>query len=249
MMSFSPGGLISMFWNNEQKRSAQLRLETLENRWCPSVTSGITEGTLTVTGDARANGVRIVANGDQVTVTTGGRSQTFTGIDTVTADLRGGSDRLNMSFSGNASQTLNVNVMAGTGNDRVFIDLNQLNASASVNLNVDLGAGHDSFRLMNDGLSANASLALSLNARSGNDRVALALGTISDGGSATVNVEMGTGNDVLSGRFGEVNENANLSVTANGAAGRDNAYIYADTSLFDNVTLNGFEHVFWRIVR
>ena len=100
------------------------RLEILEDRWCPAVTTRVVEGhILQVFGDRGANVIEINQHGSQVSVTgDGARTQTFSGIDTI-----------------------RVNTWAGDDLVRFFFEPNDSRPRAEYSFAADLGAGNDSF--------------------------------------------------------------------------------------------------------
>src|SRR5262245_16474973 len=78
-----------------------LRLEELENRWCPSCTVTVTGNTLRITGDAGNNTVAIVDNGAAGMVVTcdGDAHPAATGIQRVLVDTKEGDDTVSYSRS------------------------------------------------------------------------------------------------------------------------------------------------------
>src|SRR5262245_31585677 len=100
-------------WN----RMARPRLEALEGRWCPSTVS-FNNGVLTIRGDANDNEVSIVADGDDFVVTVDGEEDTFTGVERIRADLRGGDDEFTLDLNAaNSPLDLRVDAQGGAGAD------------------------------------------------------------------------------------------------------------------------------------
>src|SRR5262249_7187757 len=131
-------------------RSAVLRLEELESRWCPSCTVTVTGHTLRIVGDAANNNVGIVDNGAAGIVVTcdGVTSPAATGIQRVLVDTKAGDDTVTYSRSaagGNFTGRLDFRAKLGSGNDTFTADFNgnDLVGRARVKFDIDGGAGDD----------------------------------------------------------------------------------------------------------
>src|SRR5262249_22041093 len=88
------------------------RLETLENRVTPAVTTLFDQasGALLIRGDAQASNVSIVADGDSFMVTGTNQDGDFTAVRSIEVDLGGGADTFNLDLS--AADSLGMRVSA-----------------------------------------------------------------------------------------------------------------------------------------
>jgi Ca2+-binding RTX toxin-like protein len=193
--------------------------------------------TLTITGLAGNDTLNVVFNGTALTSVAGG---TVTNVETVTADLLGGTDTLNYGTTvadvtvnlgtGTASgftAVLNIeNVTGGAGNDT-------LTGSAGANT-LNGGAGNDvlSGGLGNDILAGGAGVdtasyagetdAMFVSLAAGNARRGSAAAPVEDTLATIENVSGGTGNDTLTGDGGaNVLDGGAGNDTLNGNTGTD----------------------------
>jgi hypothetical protein len=208
-------------------------LQELEARANPSVTVDCTGGTLTVTGDANANSVRITAQGTTFRVTADGQTHTCDDVTKVVLDLKGGDDVARLDLSGARLGDLAIQATMGAGDDRLVVNLGELRRDADVTVTADLGAGDDVFRLRADEVGRDASLTATVDAGGGNDRVVFDLGEIGRGAAVDLTANLGAGDDVFRLNAGEAGRNATASVTVNGGAGEDRA-------VFDLANRNDF---------
>jgi hypothetical protein len=120
-----------------RSRSFRPQVETLENRWCPSVSVSVFSHTLVVQGDSADNAVTITDDGS------GGVSATITGANGATAtrsgtaitnvlvSTRGGSDSVAFALTGPLTSRLNLGIDLGYFQDSssttnsVTLDFNQ----------------------------------------------------------------------------------------------------------------------------
>jgi len=216
----------------------------------------LSNGVLTVTGNGANDVVRVVENGNHVTVMSGHHIQNFQGVQSLVINLGGGNDRLNLDVSGSTNQARNVSVQTGTGNDRAVINLHDLQSAGAINLNVDLGAGNDQLNLRADELADQTTLNVNLNAGAGNDRIDLDLEKIGQGSTVNATLNLGAGNDVLQARLKGENEHeneaedenqtggANINLMVDGGAGNDTAHFNVDDATGLNVQVSNVEHVF-----
>jgi len=211
------------------RHDTPVRLETLEDRNCPSVTSVVSNGVLTVTGTEGADTVSVRATGDNRFTVSDSQGE-FTNVQRVVIDLRGGDDTLNLDTA--LDMTTSVQVLAGAGNDAVNVSYGLAASSSSkpipmptsnLQLSIDLGAGNNRFQLVdNNGNSGGLNVSVQLNGGAGNDDVNLSLNRIQLGGKFTFNANLGEGSNTLAANALVVNERAaaNFSITGGSADDR-----------------------------
>lgn len=205
----------------------QARIESLEGRslMAGDVLASIKLGSLYVQGDAMANDVAIVDQGNGKVEITGRNGTKINGADSTVlsgfannlkVDLRGGDDVV--SLRGTESHVIpRFAIESGTGNDSVFLDqiysvlgkvetgsgddvIELMNAS-SVLLDLETGSGNDSIRVGADvSNSALISVAfLKLETGLGNDSVVIQNTNLT---SSNIKIEAGQGDDNLLVRKG-----------------------------------------------
>jgi hypothetical protein len=101
-----------------RSRSFRPQVETLENRWCPSVSVTVFSHTLVVQGDSADNAVAITADGSggvsaTITGTTGTATGSGTAITNVLVNTRGGSDTVAFTLTGPLTSRLNLGIDLG----------------------------------------------------------------------------------------------------------------------------------------
>src|SRR5262245_56244480 len=196
------------------------RLESLEDRWCPSATATFDGGVLMVrdtAGGSINDVISIMATGsNDFQVTAGGRTQTFTDIDVheIAVDLGSGNDKVTIDLKQATIADLALNLSTGTGNDSLTVDLPELAASADVKLNVNLGEGNDKVTASAGAVAG--PLAIDLNAGSGNDAVTIDLGDVSAGANVSATVRLGGGNDKVTASAGAVAGPLAIDLSAGG---------------------------------
>ncbi len=124
--------------------------ETLETRFCPTVSVVASGHTLLIQGDDSANRVSITDNGSgqvtaEISSPTDQTSLTADGIDTIQVNAGNGDDTVDYSLRGNLVQNLNLVVRLGAGNDRV--DTSLLPDISSGRVNIDIAKDRPRFRL------------------------------------------------------------------------------------------------------
>jgi hypothetical protein len=193
-------------------------LESLCDRVVPSVTSVVSGGgtILTISGDATANVVDIVDDGNTLTITGDGQNLNVPAtITKVVISLGSGGDTVNYTLTGN------------------------LAASSTRSIDVSLGNGNDTFTgTLQAGIAAGASLNVVVRGMNGDDDLSFT-GSASDvatGGALSVVLGGGNGkdnlNDLLAGVFlGDV------TLSASGGNGKDNvsSNVTADATSTGNV--------------
>jgi hypothetical protein len=242
-------------------RRTALQLEALNDRIVPAVTFAEVNGTLTVTGDQRANDIEITDDGTAsgVTVTVGDTEYHPTQqISQVVVDSRGGSDTVSYNLTGDYVGTMRtVQVFLGNGKDTFTADLGHAIDSASIfALRVVGGNGKDSLTVDASGNVA-GQLTVSLEGGNGMDDLSFnftgeltgTLRAVADGGNGKDTIDYhvsaadtstgtvfaqvfgGNGKDTL----GLAVEGGTLSVdaTVDGGHGKD----IFDPSITDNVTI------------
>lgn len=200
------------------------RLEAFESRWCPSCTTGLTDGTLTVTGDQTGNSVAITYDGTNFSVTCdGAAAETFAGADVSKIEVQTaqGADSVTLDLAADLSSALEVLVELGQQHDVFEATLGgNLASGGSLDLTVNGNQGKDDLSLVADDLgvagattvaddpntpdvdesseTAAAALNVVLNGGNGKDTVTLDL-TAAAGSEGAVNVEVdgGNGKDTL----------------------------------------------------
>ena len=165
---------------SQRVRSLRPTLETLEDRWCPSVTASVTGGhILTLTGDNAANDIRINDSGaGQLDVRiNGGSTVTYSGVNTLDINAGNGNDGIFYSVRGNLVKDRAINVNLGDGNSR--FDFRTV-AGASI-----LGGGADPLRLD-----------VNVHGGKGNDWISGNLGDVFNA-QVTVRAYLGSGNNTF----------------------------------------------------
>ena len=199
----------------------RLRLELLEDRAVPAVHIFARGETLFIEGDRNANAVDLVRAGNEVRVTADGlRTQTFTGITSVLADLGAGHDRMTATVAPSAyspyTQPLpfGLNANLGAGNDSFTANLIPppptwyLYRSGSIALGVEGAAGDDSVGVqVGDPQAPNSllldELSVALGGGSGDDVLDFTMQKVR-AYHAEFFTNSGQGNDRVSQRISEV---------------------------------------------
>lgn len=153
------------------KSRTRLALEQLENRWCPSLTTSLRSGTLTISGAADNGSISVVQDS-----TTAGTIQVLDGTTPVS-----GSPFTSVS---------NVRLNLTSADDKVTLDLG--GQALSGNVTANLGAGANTLSVLNGTVGGR----LAVSAGDGDDVV-----TLGDGTAAlslkSVDVSLNGGTDTL----------------------------------------------------
>jgi hypothetical protein len=122
------------------------RLETLEDRCCPStVTFQSHLHLLTLTGNSSSSTmvVRDDGHGD-VRVTLDGRTRSFSRVQNIVINSRGGDDTIDYSLTGKLTESEQLTLHLGAGSDQVDLNYSKGVAAKSLNVNIDDGGGNQS---------------------------------------------------------------------------------------------------------
>jgi hypothetical protein len=151
------------------------RLETLGERWCPSVTIQANGSELRIEGNGADDAVTITDNGQgQVTVTADGRTRTFNRIREIRVDTRGGNDTVDYQLTGSTTAQSRVRIDLGNGTDTATVRAAGVRLGAEAEVEVNGGSGDDSitadyavevdsrFRLRLDGGNGNDTITANL---------------------------------------------------------------------------------------
>jgi hypothetical protein len=242
-------------------RRTALHFEPLNDRIVPAVTFAELNGTLTVTGDQRANDIEITDDGtvSGLTVTAGDTVyHPVQQITQVVVDAKGGKDTVSYDLTGDYVGTMRtVQVFLGNGADTFTADLgHNIDAASIFALRVVGGNGQDSITVTGSG-SVAGSLNVSLEGGNGKDTLSFdfngdVTGTLratADGGNGSDTVsynvtapDTSTGSVFVQVLGGNGRDHLGVSVvgaglavdaTIDGGHGRDSF----DPSITDNVTI------------
>src|SRR5262249_34164304 len=189
------------------RRSAVLRLEGLERRWCPSCTVTVTGTLLSIIGGAGNNNLAVVDNG------AGGIFDTCDGAAQPAA---------------NGIQQVFVNT--GAGNDTVTYSRSAAGGTFMGRLafNAMLGSGNDTFtaNFNGNGLAGTARVTFNVAGNTGDDKITFNAGTtaagvnVAAGGRLGLMAQGGAGIDTITVNYaGKLD--GNLNINARGGAGDD----------------------------
>jgi len=155
------------------------RFESLESRLCLSVSVSTIEkpnGTeLKITGDAAANVINIVAEGDGHVRVTNGNGKLLGAADDVRAiklDTKGGADTVSYSLVDPLARAQKLIFDLGAGKDSLNLDLTQGVTGVNLNVEVEGGDGADTIDVLAGSLTA-ARLKLDINGGAGKDAISL----------------------------------------------------------------------------
>lgn len=206
------------------------RLENLEARWCPAVTSFQDGDTLTLRGDNTADAAQIQAIGrDAYRVTTNGVSRNFFGVEEIRVGLFGGNDQLFVDFRADNSVTLRVS--AGDGNDRIGVGVgNVFENDDDLHVIVDAGNGSDQFAFLATNIYPEGEVNLqfygdgnNLGGTAGlnNDNVNLNFNNLGREAEVNAQVQLGNGTNNLTTNVGFALEDAEIDLDIRGGTGVD----------------------------
>ena len=117
--------------------SKNFRLEALEDRTCPSVTSWLSVGVLTIHG--HGGDVVFIAAGRQNEFHVKGHDHPYFPVERVLIALGNGHNTVNIDLTNAGSA--NVEVRTGDGDDAVNVSLGTVQPGGDVQIKADLGAG------------------------------------------------------------------------------------------------------------
>jgi hypothetical protein len=222
-----------------------LLVQPLDDRRCPSsvVAYDSATDTLTITGDATANVVKIVQDdvANQILVQHDGVDEVFASsvVGNIVVDLKEGRDSFTFTFQEgtNFLRARTLDVVTGTGRDTVMFDLAGnsnhwaiLKEDLSINLNT--GAGADKVQINTPPVEIANKLAFTGHLGAGADRFdAIAFGGVGANGSLVLDVRGEAGADAMT-YFGTYNpqqpaagitvgNQALMSVLYDGGIGKD----------------------------
>jgi hypothetical protein len=249
---------------------AALRLERLDERTLPSVSVAQSGGTLTITGDQRANTVQVQDDGTAggLTVTVDGTGYPISGpVTAVVINTRGGNDRVSYDLTGDyVGTTRTVTVSLGNGDDTFTADLgHRIDAASGLTLTVDGGNGKDNLSVTGSGGGPVAgTLSVQLRGGNGTDTIGFNYAAEVDA-SVSITADGGNGKDTITGTVavganstgsvvahelgGNGSDTLGLSVTGDGLAGLAGLDAAVDTghgkdavTVTDNVTITTPAH-------
>lgn len=212
-----------------KKRTFQPRFETLEDRYCPSVsviTAPLHVGNeLRITGDAGPDTIKIVDNGAGHIDVLGANGHSLGSANNVTSlKLNSGGGPDNISYQLSHPLTVNEAMLFTLGDgatNALKLDFSAGIQGANLLVGVMGGAGADTIKVTLGSIST-AYVNLFVSGGAGNDSITVADGAadIPRGSSVRVDLSGGAGNDNLSAAFsGSIF--GSLMVNAYGGAGND----------------------------
>jgi hypothetical protein len=206
-------------------------VESLENRWCPSVSAGVFFNTLVVVGDSAGNTVTISDNGAggvsaTITGSTGSASASGTGITNVLVSTKGGNDSVTFNLTGALKSKLNLAIDLGYYQDTslntntVALNFNQAINSPFLNIVITGTQGKDNVTAA-FGSVTDSYLNLAAYLYGGDDSFDATLGDIHSYAVA-IAVAGGSGTDTLGVHVnGNIDAGAYLGVLLDGGYGED----------------------------
>lgn len=207
------------------------RLETLDNRWCPSCTITVDDGTLTITGDDEANTLTVTHDGaGTVTVVCdGGETVTEEDIERIVIDTGDGDDSLTFDVTAELTEALEVEVDLGAGNDTADLDFMAISDQLQVRAN--LGEGDDLFDVNLDvELKTGADVGIDVRGREGADTFNLSVNEVREDADLKAQFRGGQDDDALNVFLGDpIDAGAEVKIQGNGGAGNDDLTVDATT--------------------
>jgi hypothetical protein len=218
------------------------RIEALEDRSVPAVTSLLGAGVLIVTGDQYANDVSIVQDDDantlQVRVVHSGGTDTYHYTSSavyygIVVDLKGGDDDFYYGLEPGTAMTKakEADITLGGGDDEARLDFLSPGSMHGADLSIDLTGGNDVDTLDADfGFHYGSTIDLSADMGAGDDTADVRMTTTSVGNFSHVTFALqgGAGNDTLltecgapSGSTLTIDANSSLVIDVEGDAGDD----------------------------
>jgi hypothetical protein len=199
--------LSDLYQTRSRTQAFHPRLETLENRCCPS-TVAVHGSTLLIQGDNQANAVSIADDGQGgITATVDGQSATGSGITNVVMILRNGNDTVSYTASGILQSPLHLVIQGGRGEDQVTLDFSA--GVSAPRLKIDLFGGD------------------------GNDQVTAKFGDITDT-HLFINGHLGKGDDTFDATLsGNLLGTAQARFNVFGEMGKDTIGVHAAATNID----------------
>jgi hypothetical protein len=211
------------------------KLETLEERCCPSTISLNSQThLLTLTGDSSNNTI-IVRDGGRGDIqvyglagATAAHPLKYTGVAAIEMDSKTGNDHLDYALTGALTKPEKLTLNLGKGADQVKLDFTKGVSAASLGVSINGAGGRGQEVTALFGAITNTNLNLAAHLGDGwNHFTALFNGDLNGSAKADVNVVGGKGTDGISIEAkGGIAASARLSIEANGGAG-DNT-VHAD---------------------
>lgn len=182
---------------NSRSQGVCLRLESLEDRCCPSSVSVIGH-TMYILGDAGANTVSIQDNGrGTITASIDSHTRTANNINNIIVNTKGGNDTVNYTLSGQLQRSENLSLNLGDGNDTANLNFSAGQANANLRVNVLGGAGDDRVTAT-FGRFDHSNLSFRSDLGSGNDACDVTMsGALVNRSHVNFNVAGGLGNDTI----------------------------------------------------
>jgi hypothetical protein len=217
----------SRLFSGGRNRVAQLRVECLESRVCPSVsvnTIAIQGGNeLQIVGDNNADTINITDQGNGHIDVTNGAGKVLGSADGVTLiklDGKNGQDTVNYTLANTLTNTEKVVLNLGKKADHATVNLSQGINGANLHLDVEGGAGPDSIGVTLGSLTA-AKEHIVLNGGDGADNIAVSGDEANIDAASVLNLGIsgGAGADSLTTTFsGQVLGKLNLHTQGNQGA-------------------------------
>jgi hypothetical protein len=217
-----------------QRRTCYIpRLERLDDRALPAVSSSLVNGVLTLKGDNRANTILIQDDPTGLTIIRDGINQVIppgpTSPSTIVIKTGAGRDAVGYTSTGTPqSGTRIVRILLGKGNDTVTANINAgLSGSAALQINVQGGHGKDTFRSVVQGdLAGSSSLQLGFTGGAGTDNYFVeSTAQVLDHASLILNAIGGNGRNMLAANLeGPIAAGAAVSINLSGGPARDTIF-------------------------
>jgi hypothetical protein len=177
-------------------------VESLEARWCPSVSIGVRGQVLFIRGDAAANTVAIQDDGSgNVTANIDGKSVSGSNIHRIYVDTHGGGDTINYSLTNPLQTREFLGIETGAGNDTITLDFSQgVAAGGRLGVGVQTGGGDDNVSATLGSIAAKASASVNIETGDGNSTVNFGF-TGALNGSLSTRLESGDGNNTVTNNY------------------------------------------------
>jgi len=206
------------------------RLESLENRWCPSCTVSVNGGVMRIIGDSGANAVTVTHDGaGNVTATCDSAAGSGSNIKKIIIDTKGGDDTVNLSVTGNLTTRLDLDLNLGAGNDTANLKFAAI--STRLKLRADLGAGNDVLGVnLDQEIRPGAKVDLDVKGSDGADTWNLSANEVRSGAELKASFDGGRHNDTLNVFLGDpIDSGAEVTIIGRGGDGNDSLKVDATT--------------------
>lgn len=205
------------------RRSARPRLELLEDRLTPTVTTSFSGHTLSIVSNGNGGTAIVTANANEsISVTSAGTTKTFSGVDRINANLTAGA--VNAVFIDLRNKNdVDINILGGNGRDTVGIGVGSTDTGDDHNVTANLGNGINTFTYRAIDVGEDDGVDLRYTGGTGADNVNLQLGVNSLRGEVDARVNLGDGANTFQASSGLIDEDADLSLNLTGGSGTDAA--------------------------